>query len=290
LPRSAEQDEEAKEKQDATEPSKRLYTLKEGAIIGGVCNGLAVFLNVDVTIVRLAFIILVFVTSGFWIVVYLLMMLIVPEARTPEQKAELRGERFTAQDVLDKAKKKYVELSDTGHWHSKAKQSAPMLSNVGQALLKLLHLAATMAAVVLAIAVGVLTAGGVGCLSWLIVANPHFTDQLSTISHWTVAAGITAAYFLMMLPLLALAYLFDCMRNEGLASRWSSRRLGLAGLLWVAALGTLIGVTAVTGGRLNDYQNTHGTVNLGTGHTVCINRKLCNGPTRGYYYHYHHRD
>jgi len=99
--------------------SKRLYLLKDGAIIGGVCNGLAAYFNIDVTIVRLLFVVLTFVTSGFMVLVYLIMMLVVPEAVTPEQKAELRGERFTAQDVISRAKQKYSEvrkdLSDKEH-------------------------------------------------------------------------------------------------------------------------------------------------------------------------------
>ena len=73
--------------------TKRLYTLPDGAMIGGVANGLAAYLNIDVTIIRLLFVLLVFVTSGIGIFIYLLLMIVLPEARTPEQKAELRGER-----------------------------------------------------------------------------------------------------------------------------------------------------------------------------------------------------
>src|SRR5262252_2628273 len=60
-------------------PRKRLYQIKEGAMLSGVCNGIAAYLNVDVTWVRLAFVLLTIFT-GVWIVVYLVMMLIVPVA------------------------------------------------------------------------------------------------------------------------------------------------------------------------------------------------------------------
>ena len=44
--------------------------------ISGVCTGLAAYLNVDVTIVRMAFVLLALLTTGVWILVYLGMMLV----------------------------------------------------------------------------------------------------------------------------------------------------------------------------------------------------------------------
>ena len=45
---------------DADQPSappKRLYRISEGAMVAGVCNGLAAYLNIDVTLVRVVFVI-----------------------------------------------------------------------------------------------------------------------------------------------------------------------------------------------------------------------------------------
>ena len=48
-------------------------------MIGGVCGGLAEFFNIDPTIVRLIFVILLLTGSaGFWI--YLILLVVVPEA------------------------------------------------------------------------------------------------------------------------------------------------------------------------------------------------------------------
>ena len=43
---------------------RRLYRIREGALIAGICNGLAAFLNADVTVVRVVCVVLAVLTSG----------------------------------------------------------------------------------------------------------------------------------------------------------------------------------------------------------------------------------
>jgi len=35
-------------------------------MLAGVCNGIAAFVGIDATVIRIAFVILAFVTVGFW--------------------------------------------------------------------------------------------------------------------------------------------------------------------------------------------------------------------------------
>lgn len=57
---------------------KRLYRSRDNRMISGVCAGLAEYLDIDPTIVRLLFVLgLVVGGATFW--AYLVMMLIVPE-------------------------------------------------------------------------------------------------------------------------------------------------------------------------------------------------------------------
>ena len=56
---------------------KRLYRKEEGKIIAGVCNGLAEYFNMDVTLVRLAWVALS-VVAGCGLIVYIIAMLIMP--------------------------------------------------------------------------------------------------------------------------------------------------------------------------------------------------------------------
>jgi phage shock protein PspC (stress-responsive transcriptional regulator) len=95
---------------------KRLYQIREGAMLSGVCTGLAAYLNIDVTIVRIGFVLLTLLTSGIWILVYLVMMLVVPFANTGEEHAAAAGAPFNAQEVIDRAKKHYAEFKDSKEW------------------------------------------------------------------------------------------------------------------------------------------------------------------------------
>jgi phage shock protein PspC (stress-responsive transcriptional regulator) len=95
---------------------KRLYQIRAGAMLSGVCTGLAAYLNIDVTIVRILFVVLTLITGGLWILVYIAMMLVVPFANTGEEYAAAAGEPFNAQEVIDRAKKHYGEFKDSKEW------------------------------------------------------------------------------------------------------------------------------------------------------------------------------
>lgn len=64
------------------EEPKRLYRLPKKGIVAGIAAGLADYFNLDTTLMRLLFIIAIFVTNGLIIIVYFVAALIIP---TPEE-------------------------------------------------------------------------------------------------------------------------------------------------------------------------------------------------------------
>lgn len=60
------------------EEKKRL-TRSNDKMIGGVCGGLADYLNVDPTIIRIAYVLMV-LFAGFGLLLYLILWLIMPKA------------------------------------------------------------------------------------------------------------------------------------------------------------------------------------------------------------------
>ena len=70
---------------------RRLYRLVEGQQIAGVCMGLAAFADIDVGLVRLIFILLAVFSGGVAVLGYVIMMFLIPVARTPEEVAAARG-------------------------------------------------------------------------------------------------------------------------------------------------------------------------------------------------------
>ena len=57
---------------------KKLYRIKNGAMLTGVCNGLAAYFDVDVNLVRVAAVLLVSLT-GVGLVAYIAAAVILPE-------------------------------------------------------------------------------------------------------------------------------------------------------------------------------------------------------------------
>jgi len=95
---------------------RRLYQIREGAMISGICTGIAAYLDVDVTIVRVLFVIFAILSGGLGVVVYIVMMLVIPFANTHEEHAAAAGTPFNAQEIIDRAKKNYGEFKDSREW------------------------------------------------------------------------------------------------------------------------------------------------------------------------------
>ncbi|HPG37309.1 PspC domain-containing protein [Candidatus Saccharibacteria bacterium] len=55
---------------------KKLYRSRKDKMIAGICGGLGDYFDVDSTLVRVLFLVLVF--SGVWPIVYLLLWLVIP--------------------------------------------------------------------------------------------------------------------------------------------------------------------------------------------------------------------
>jgi len=101
---------------------RRLYQIREGAMLSGVCTGIAAYLNVDVTVIRIAFVVLALLTGGLWIIAYLVMMLVIPFAHTDEERAAATGAPFNAQEVIDRAKKHYSQFKNDREWRQHWRQ------------------------------------------------------------------------------------------------------------------------------------------------------------------------
>jgi phage shock protein PspC (stress-responsive transcriptional regulator) len=87
---------------------RRLYRIREGSKISGVCTGIAAYFNLDPTLVRLGFVFLA-IFWGTGVLAYVVMAIVVPEASTPEEKAAASGDPLTAQEFIRRAREGYYE-------------------------------------------------------------------------------------------------------------------------------------------------------------------------------------
>jgi phage shock protein PspC (stress-responsive transcriptional regulator) len=101
------------------ETPRRLYQIREGSVFSGVCKGLAAYLNIDVSVIRILFIVLAVVTGGVWVLVYIVMMFVVPFAETSEQHAAAHGWPFNAEELISRAKTHYAAFKESEKWRRK---------------------------------------------------------------------------------------------------------------------------------------------------------------------------
>jgi phage shock protein PspC (stress-responsive transcriptional regulator) len=231
---------------------RRLYRIREGDMIAGVCNGLAVFLNIDPTFVRLAFVFLT-ILWGTGVIVYIVMAIVVPEAKSPEEKAAASGDPSTAQEFIRRAKEGYYEAMKgfpdrharrewkrrfkremrahadqwRFHWHGWGPENAPVHPGLGFALpfLSLLQ--------------GVAKILGICALISLLATGAVFGKALpANVPVWVAALVLLIAYGIIAGPLkIARRACYYGMGRPG----WSWPFVFLMdAIVWVAVVTTLL--------------------------------------------------
>ena len=90
-------------------PNKKLFRNPDDKIIAGVASGVATYFGIEPLWMRIVFFLLL-LTGGFMIPVYLLLWLFLPEAKTPTDKIQMRGEPVNLNDVQENVKKRVEEL------------------------------------------------------------------------------------------------------------------------------------------------------------------------------------
>jgi phage shock protein PspC (stress-responsive transcriptional regulator) len=83
--------------------SRKLFRNPDDKKLGGVCSGLALYLGMDPTVMRLLFLILLFVGGG-GLLLYLILWIVLPEARTVTDKAQMQGKPLTLSGIENSLK------------------------------------------------------------------------------------------------------------------------------------------------------------------------------------------
>lgn len=84
----------------------RMYRDPDHRIIGGVCSGMGAYWDIDPVIVRIIFVILAMM-GGLGFLVYLILYVVLPEAKTTAQKIEMKGNPVNIHNIKDSVKKEF---------------------------------------------------------------------------------------------------------------------------------------------------------------------------------------
>jgi len=92
--------------------SKKLYRDKEKGMLGGVLAGLGHYFGVDPLWLRIIMVILLF-SWGIGFIPYIILWILVPEAKTTSEKLEMTGQPITISNIEKKVKEGFGEISET---------------------------------------------------------------------------------------------------------------------------------------------------------------------------------
>lgn len=231
---------------------RRLYRLtdREDAKLGGVCAGLGAYLNVDVTVVRVLFVVLTLLTSGAMLLVYVAMWLLVPEAVTAEQRAEARGSGITAEEMRARAR------VDAG----------PALTRLGSRLGRFALVLGHVVRWVMLILILTLLAAWAFAMSWLFIDGGELMDVFDQgTSTWLVGLWLTCLAWIPVSMLLAVERVLAWLTRPAHRGMRSGSAAVLSATLVVSFVLAAIGVNAIpatSSHQIRSLSDGHGRIEL----------------------------
>jgi phage shock protein PspC (stress-responsive transcriptional regulator) len=87
----------------------RMYRDPDRRIIGGVCAGMGAYWSIEPWIVRVIFLIITMM-GGLGILIYLILYIVLPEAKTTSQKIEMKGDPVNIHNIKESVKNEFENV------------------------------------------------------------------------------------------------------------------------------------------------------------------------------------
>lgn len=91
---------------------RKLFRDPCNKVLGGVCSGLGVYLNVDPMWIRILFVCLTLFTNIITVVLYVVLCIIIPEAKTPADRMAMEGQAPTLDNIAQTVTRQYDKARD----------------------------------------------------------------------------------------------------------------------------------------------------------------------------------
>ena len=220
---------------------RRLFRNPDEKAIGGVCSGLAAYFDIDTVWVRLAMFLLIFF-GGLSLWVYIIMWIIIPEAKTTADRLAMKGEAANVQTIYKSFKEEAEDLKQRaqkfGNEVREQNYGEKVRSNVSVFLSNLFNVIGRLFGLLLVIIGGALLLGYLTSLTGITLVSSN-----SDLQHWKevifesqgiYALSVLAFIVVIGVPVFMLLYagvklLFHI--------RYSNRWINLSmGVVWVLGL------------------------------------------------------
>ncbi len=121
--------------------SKKLYRDKDDAMIGGVLAGLGYYFGIERVYLRLILLAALFF-YGFGFLTYIILWIVIPEAKTTSEKLEMKGEPVNISSIEKKVREEFNSVSEkikNKDYDSLGNQLKSNASKVGSTLSEVIH-------------------------------------------------------------------------------------------------------------------------------------------------------
>ncbi|MDG1790225.1 MAG: PspC domain-containing protein [Flavobacteriaceae bacterium] len=132
------------EKQQTKRPSshKQVFRDTDDKFIAGVSSGLGHYFGIDAIWIRLVWVALVFLGFGAPILIYILLMILIPEATTTSEKLKMKREPVNISNIEKKIKEELKNAGekiswDESQWKNNAKEGVSGFFNTVKKIIKL---------------------------------------------------------------------------------------------------------------------------------------------------------
>ena len=231
----------------------RLFRNPDDKILGGVSSGLAAYLDIDTVWVRLAFVIALLL-FGSGVLLYIVLWLIIPEARSRSEKMEMKGERINISSIEKKVKSEFDNIRDRvrsgdaktkarGFFHQVFDRLREFMHGFGRPFGIFLGIAITAVCLITIVALSLSLFGPTDWASYSHVNTMNMVIFKSDMQGWLFGGGL---FLLIFIPLCFLifqtirALLYNKhKRSENKFSKMTRMTLRVVFMLiWTASLAT----------------------------------------------------
>ena len=269
--------------QDSPSPSqpKKLFRDPDDRFIGGVAGGLSHYIGLDSVWIRLILLILFFSSVGGVVLVYILLWILVSEAKTTAEKLMMKGEPVNVSNIKKKIKEELDQVSEKvkdvdyenmgSQLKKKSKDFSDFLLSVAKGIVKILTLLIGIFMLFIAgmVLLGLFISAIIGSVFSAMI--PHELIQfglslnlpLFVLGFFALLIVGIPFVFLFMLGLQLLA------QNKSIMSRMT--KLILLGL-WILALITLLvfGIVETKSFAISAKQNSMEMLDQQTADTLKV--------------------
>ncbi len=267
---------------NAFNSGKRLFRNEEDKVISGVCSGMSAYFGItDPLWIRLIFVGLLAISFGFWFIIYIILSIIIPAAKSSSDKLSMRGESINVSSIEKTVKEGIDNLSanlndfrssntsntlNTGI-HSVLNAFITLIGVLGKILIKIFYWFAIFIAVIVGLS---LVTAAIALFASMVYVGPHISHIFIPNNVWTWPAYL-GMFLLAAIPIaIALLYILPRFFNVRIPYRGRILGISLAVLFFAFILCAFTGIKYATEFRRTSQMSANILTQDITGDTMVL--------------------